>query len=283
MRDAIPIRFFFSRPLDKSKNCAIMQSMNNTKYDMQDEIKELRDRGALFVINHSGGKDSQAMTIKIKSLVPKRQILIIHADLPEADWEGCYDLVMNTNRGYDVRQVIAGKTLLSMAEKRGMWPAPKYRQCTSDLKRDPINKAIRHYIKENNHSGLIVNCMGLRAEESSSRAKAEVFKLNKRNSKAGREWYDWLPIHTWSTVRVFQEIKDAGEQPHWAYSQGMERLSCCFCIMASRNDLTVAARLNPGLYKKFVEMEKKINFTLIMPKKNQDPVFLEDITGIKAN
>jgi 3'-phosphoadenosine 5'-phosphosulfate sulfotransferase (PAPS reductase)/FAD synthetase len=250
---------------------------------MEKQIEQLRDRGALFVINHSGGKDSQAMTIKIKSLVSKRQILIIHADLPEADWEGCYDLVQETNRGYDVIQVVAGKTLLSMAEKRGMWPAPKYRQCTSDLKRDPINKAIRHYIKDNNHSGLIVNCMGLRAEESSSRAKAQVFKLNKRNSKAGREWYDWLPIHHWSTVRVFQEIKDAGEQPHWAYSQGMERLSCCFCIMASRNDLTVAARLNPSLYKKYVEMEKKINFTLVMPKKNQDPVFLEEYTGIQAN
>ncbi|MFX6782263.1 phosphoadenosine phosphosulfate reductase, partial [Acinetobacter baumannii] len=40
----------------------------------QELINEIR-QNALFVINHSGGKDSQAMMIKLLEFVPKEQIL----------------------------------------------------------------------------------------------------------------------------------------------------------------------------------------------------------------
>jgi 3'-phosphoadenosine 5'-phosphosulfate sulfotransferase (PAPS reductase)/FAD synthetase len=35
------------------------------------------------------------------------------------------------------------RTYLEMVEQRGMFPSPQYRQCTSDLKRGPIEKFIR--------------------------------------------------------------------------------------------------------------------------------------------
>jgi len=252
-------------------------------YKVNNKINDLIKRGALFVINHSGGKDSQAMMIKITKLVPKEQILVIHADLPGADWPGTWDHVQATCRGYETVQVVAVKTLFEMARKRGMWPSPKYRQCTSDLKRGPIEKAIRHYIKNNDLSGLVVNCMGIRSEESYSRANAAEFKFNKRNSKAGREWYDWLPIKDWTTNRVFAEIKSNGQEPHWAYAAGMERLSCCFCIMASEKDLKTAARLVPNIYREFVKVEKEINFSFVMPKKGEAPRFLDEITGVSID
>ena len=135
-------------------------------YEINEEIKQLIDRGALFVINHSGGKDSQAMTIKLRKIVPAERILVIHADLPEADWPGTWDHVVNTCDGLEIQQVVAVKTFFDMVRHRQMWPSPKYRQCTSDLKRGPIEKSIRHHIKENNLDGLVVNCMGIRAEES---------------------------------------------------------------------------------------------------------------------
>lgn len=251
-------------------------------YSISPEIQDLIDRGALFVVNHSGGKDSQAMMIKIVKLVPKDQILVIHADLPGADWPGTWDHVKATCKGYETVQVVAVKTLFDMARKRGMWPSPKYRQCTSDLKRGPIEKAIRHHIKNNDLSGLVVNAMGIRAEESYTRAKAAEFKFNKRNSKAGREWYDWLPIKDWKTTEVFSEIKLHGQVPHWAYDAGMERLSCCFCIMASESDLRTAARLVPDIYAEFVKVEREINFSFVMPKKGHAPRFLPEITGVDA-
>ena len=247
---------------------------------MNAQIQELIDRGALFVVSHSGGKDSQAMFIKLRRLVPRHQLLVIHADLPGADWPGTWDHVLRYTDGFKVVQVKAGKSLFEMARHRGMWPSPQYRQCTSDLKRDPIAKQVRHYIKEQGLSGLVVNCMDIRKEESCMRAKATPFKLSKRDSKAGREWYEWLPIHEMSTEEVFETIAEAGEEPHWAYSQGMERLSCIFCIMASERDICTAARLQPEAYQEFARLEAEIDHTFMMPRKGQPKRYLPDITGI---
>jgi hypothetical protein len=40
--------------------------------------------------------------------------------------------------------------------------------------------------------------------------------------------------------------------------------------------------LNPELYKKYVETEKRLDHTLLMPSKKHGRLFLEDITGIKV-
>lgn len=251
---------------------------------MNDQIQTLINRKALFVVNHSGGKDSQAMMIKIRELVPHDQILVIHAILPGVEWEGTLEHAEYSAGDHQFITCQSGKTFFDMVEHRQMFPSPQYRQCTSDLKRAPIEKTIRHYLKDNpQFGGLVVNCMGLRAEESPARSKQQVFKLNARNSKAGREWYDWLPIHDMLIDEVFGTIAGAGEKPHWAYEAGMTRLSCCFCIMSSRDDLITAAKLNPSLYARYVEMEKRIGHTMTMPKKDEKPRGLEEVTGIKVN
>jgi len=246
--------------------------------EIAEAIQELIERGALFVVNHSGGKDSQAMFAKIRALVPREQIHIIHAHLSGVEWEGVIEHIEETCKGYSTQVVRAGKTFFEMVRHRRKWPSPQYRQCTSDLKRGPIEKAIRQEMKRRGLS-LVVNCMGLRAEESSQRAKKAVLTFSTRNSKAGREWYDWLPIHDYREDEVFRAIEEAGEAPHWAYEAGMTRLSCCFCIMASMHDLRTAALLYPELYAEYVALEREIGHTLVMPKKGVVRG-LEEITGI---
>lgn len=249
---------------------------------LDNEIEALINNEALFVVNHSGGKDSQAMFDYLYLRVPFRNLIVVHAVLPEVDWEGVEEHVRATTRGVPVFTCRSRRTLLEMIEERGMFPSPTLRQCTSDLKRGPIERTIRQYAKSTGRR-LIVNCMGLRAEESASRAKAQVFKYNERNSKAGREWYDWLPIHDWSIAQVFDRIATAKQQPHWAYAAGMTRLSCCFCIMASKADLTTAARLNPQLYRRYVELERSTGQVMMMPSKTRGRLTLEQITGVKAD
>jgi DNA sulfur modification protein DndC len=179
--------------------------------------------------------------------------------------------------------VSARRDLLQMVEERGMFPSPSLRQCTSDLKRGPIEKAIRHM-----GAKLIVNCMGMRAQESSSRAKLATFKLSERNSKAGREWYDWLPIHDWTIEDVFASIAAVGQKPHPIYATGMSRFSCCFCVMANEADLTTAARLSltnpelfndPALYREYVKRERSTGQVMLMPK-NGVRRTLEEVTGV---
>lgn len=238
------------------------------------DIQELIEKKALFVINHSGGKDSQAMTIRLARIVPKDQLVIIHAHLPEVEWDGSLEHIQDTSYGIPVLVCEAVKTFFQMVDHRKRFPDAGRRQCTSDLKRGPIEKEIRKICRERGLS-LIVNCMGMRSQESSNRAKLETFKLNKKNSVAGRTWYDYLPIHALTTKEVFQEIADAGQKPFWIYAKGMSRKSCCFCIMANQGDLRIAASLRPELYKRYVEKERELNFTLQMSRKT-----LVELTGV---
>lgn len=251
---------------------------------MEQQIKDLIARGALFVANNSGGKDSQAMLIFLRALVPASQLLVIHAELPGVEWQGTLEHARDISQGLPFVTVKATKTFFEMVDSRQNWPSPQYRQCTSDLKRGPIEKAIRHHIKDNGLNGIVVNCMGLRAQESCTRAKAIPFKKNERNSKAGREWYDWLPIFTWTKDDVILSVKKAGQQLHWAYAH-VSRLSCVFCIMGNRADLTAAATLNPELYAAYVAKEKEIGKTLFAHRKDGEVVQtgLEQITGVKVS
>lgn len=246
---------------------------------MPHEIVALINRGALFVINHSAGKDSQAMTIMLRRVIPASQIVVVHADLGEVEWDGNVKHIRATIG--DLPLLVCrneNKTFLQMVERRGKWPSPQQRQCTSDLKRGPIERTVRRYLKAHpEFGGLIVNCMGIRAQESSARAKQKPLRFHARNSVAGREWYDWLPIFELSESDVFTLIAEAGEKPHWAYEAGMSRLSCVFCIMAKLSDLQTAARLKPDLYRRYVGLERSIGHTLSMDGRG-----LEAVTGIPA-
>lgn len=259
-------------------------------------VLDLIARGALFVVNHSGGKDSQAMYLEMRKYVPADQLLIVHADLGAVEWAGAVGHILATTAGEQLITCSARRTLLQMIEERGMFPSPEQRQCTSDLKRGPIERTIRAVTRERQAKGikswgLVVNCMGMRAQESSGRKKLAPFKISNKNSKAGREWYDWLPIHTWSEDQVFAEIAAAGQKPHLIYSLGMKRFSCVFCIMASEQDLRTAARLatehpellnDPHLYRKYVGLERSTGQVMMMPSTKHGRRTLEQITGVAA-
>lgn len=242
------------------------------------QVLDLVNSGALFVVNHSGGKDSQAMLAKVRAIVPDDQLLVVHAALGDVEWEGTEDHVRATSAGLPVIIAHPVTGFFDMVERRGMFPDASRRQCTSDLKRTPIEREVRRYLKANpRFAGLVVNCMGMRAQESTNRAKLATFKRSERNSKAGRSWFEWLPIHDWTVDQVFGAIARAGQVPHWAYAAGMSRLSCCFCIMASKDDLTTAAKLKPDLYRRYVETERRLGFTLSMSRRT-----LPEITGLAA-
>jgi 3'-phosphoadenosine 5'-phosphosulfate sulfotransferase (PAPS reductase)/FAD synthetase len=253
------------------------------------KVAELIQSGALFVVNHSGGKDSQAMMIDLLARVPASQMLVVHATLGEMEWDGALELARDQAANAGVPFIVAEaiKTFLGMVEHRfavrptaPSFPSASNRQCTSDLKRAPIEREIRRYMKARGLKS-IVNCMGLRAQESSSRAKLETFKLNARNSVAGRDWYDWLPIHSMTTVEVFASIAAAGQKPHWAYEAGNERLSCVFCIMGSQSDIRNGAKRNPALLAKYVELETRTGYSMHMSRRTLTEIIAaaSDVTG----
>ena len=250
-----------------------------------EHIQEQITKGALIVGNNSGGKDSQLLTHLLGQRVPTKQLVIIHAELPEADWPDATEHAERHAKLAGAHFIVARarKTFLEMVDQRfekrpevPSFPSAATRQCTSDLKRGPIEREIRRYAKANSFS-IVVNCMGMRAAESSNRAKLVTWKKNENNSIAGREWFDALPIHELTTEEVFTGIKAAGQEPHPAYSLGNDRFSCMWCIYGSVPDLQNAAIAHPKVYAKFVGREKRTGYKLHMSRKS-----LEQLTGIKA-
>lgn len=238
-------------------------------------IPELVAAGALFVVNHSGGKDSQAMLIEMARTIPAAQMVVVHASLGEVEWSGALEMARDHAAALGLPFIVARaeKSFLDMVERRyatrpdvPSFPSATTRQCTSDLKRGPIEREVRRYAKATGRR-IVVNCTGIRAAESAQRAKVETFKRHERNSVAGRDWYEWAPIHAMSTPAVFETIRAAGLEPHPAYAAGNERLSCVFCIMASRNDLRKGAAARPELFARYVELEERTGYTMHMSRK----------------
>lgn len=241
--------------------------------EIPEHVEALAASGALFVANHSGGKDSQAQLIKMLEVIPAAQIIVVHASLGAMEWPGAMELARNqaTASGLPFIVASASKTLLGMVEHRfktrpevPSWPSASTRQCTSDLKRGPIQREVRAYAKANGFK-FIVNCLGLRAKESPGRAKRKEFSLM-GISNSVNTWYEWLPVHDLSSSEIFQIIEDAGQKPHYAYSLGNDRLSCVFCIMANKRDLANGAANHPALLAEYAAMERRTGYTMHMSR-----------------
>lgn len=183
-----------------------------------------------------------------------------HVVLADTGWE-------HTDAEAWCRQIVAmfgldlhvvrnpNKTLLTMALARGKFPGMQQRQCTSDLKRDPITTWTRRNIAD----PVIINCMGIRSEESSNRAKAKKLKRNRRASNSKRTIWDWLPIKDWTEAQVFAYLEAKGIPLHPVYKH-LRRFSCRVCIFMSEHELQAVAEHDPEAIRIISDIERKINF-----------------------
>ena len=242
------------------------------------QCRDMIRRGALVALNVSGGKDSQAMCLLVTRVVPRDQLLAVHAPLGEMEWDGTIRHLEKTippGIPLILAPVSSGKSLLQRVEERGKWPDSARRWCTSDHKVGPIQRELRRFLKANpRFGGRLVNAMGLRRDESRDRAKRIPWLRNERMSVAGREVYDWLPVFDLTSEDVFRVIAEAGQSPHWVYEH-VSRCSCSFCIFGSRSDLRRAAELRPDLYREYCALERRIGHTLSPTR-----VPLPELTGI---
>jgi 3'-phosphoadenosine 5'-phosphosulfate sulfotransferase (PAPS reductase)/FAD synthetase len=226
-----------------------------------------------IVANSSAGKDSQCMIDVIveqcdKEHVPRSQIVVAHADLGRVEWPGTRELAEEQAKHYGLAFYTVRRTrgdLLEYIAERGKFPSPTARFCTSDMKRGPVRTLFTRLTSETPLSHFqrvrILNCMGMRAEESPARAKRKPFERDFDSSNGKRIVDTWLPIHGWTVKEVWQRIRQTGVRHHPAYDLGMPRLSCCFCIFSPRSALLLAGKHNPELLAQYVEVEKQIGHT----------------------
>jgi 3'-phosphoadenosine 5'-phosphosulfate sulfotransferase (PAPS reductase)/FAD synthetase len=263
---------------------------------VRDAIATLVAAGALFVVSHSGGKDSDALYAFITSRVPHDQIAVVHADLGEAEQLGTLEHVRAsvthevhiakaiTKDGEDKwfldMVLMRAEKLASQGRLDKVSPWPSKGQCsgTSDLKRDPIAKVIRRLSRETGRK-LIVECVGRRGLESPRRMRKVVESCKLVDTAAGREWYKIDPIADWDLDTVKATIADAGRKLHATYTKhGFSRMSCCLCVMGSKSDTNIAAKLRPVLFAKYVAVELFVGKNM-----HSKTVSLEQYAGTKAD
>lgn len=205
--------------------------------------------GAVLSVSVSGGKDSQAMLSRLAMLRTSYRwpgyAEAIHADLGRAEWpqtpehverivaEAGLPLVVVRRAGGDlVDRIEARMNTVSTVDPtrpaKPFWPSAAQRYCTSDLKRGPIQKHTRTH-----GSAVIVSAQGMRAAESSARAKRPTLivdkaltsrhlldtdddgkpvapppavALERQRAHGGRLLLTWLVIRDWSDEAVWREL-----------------------------------------------------------------------------
>ncbi|WP_263359500.1 phosphoadenosine phosphosulfate reductase domain-containing protein [Acidicapsa ligni] len=225
-----------------------------------------------LVVNHSGGKDSTRMLGYIRKKFPDVATYAVMADtgfehlcpISAADFarSRCAEF------GLDLTVVRNPKrTYLEMVEQRGMFPSPQYRQCTSDLKRGPIDKFIRRLAHK-----VIVNCIGIRSEESNPRSRLLPLTLNNALCSRHRTVYSWLPIFeqtlpdvlAWHWVNAIRLHPMYVPEFHKDGTTGgyLRRLSCRVCIFSTNADLVAIQQHDPAAFEAIASLEQKLKFTM---------------------
>ena len=212
-----------------------------------------------LVVNFAGGKDSSAIlaspattlasparagvvpeakrrgrTGALAYLCERYPPLRKHDVLAETSWEHPgteawnRDLVVRIVPGLPLHVVRhPRKDFFAMVRHRSKFPSPMHRQCTSDLKRGPIQTWIRHNVTDL----VVINCLGLRAEESPARMKKLKLSRDRTMTNGKRTVWNWLPIYDWTESQVRADLAERDIPLHPVYRY-LNRFSGRVCTSA---------------------------------------------------
>lgn len=132
------------------------------------------------------------------------------------------------------------------------------RWCSAYLKIDVMGIAINNQDRFLNSRTLIVT--GERAEESTNRAKYDVFAPHRSDSRKGRKRKrhvdHWRNVLDWEEHSVWEIIAKHRIRVHPAYYLGFGRVSCMTCIFASANQWKTLWEMDKDKVERIVEIEK---------------------------
>ena len=246
------------------------------------EVRSLVAAGSPVAIGISGGKDSCALAIALNEFLDSvghtGPRVLVHSDLGNVEWTDSIRTCYRLSDRLGLRFLVVRKSLMDRWKLRWRnnvsrwvnlecvklilpWSTPAMRFCTSDAKLTPICSELSRQFP----GQVILSASGIRRDESPNRAKALVFKEQKRLTRktTGTSGFDWNPLLDWSALDVFEYLERKGFDLHEAYTRyGSSRVSCAFCILASFGDLRAAARCeeNHGLYRELVNLEIESTF-----------------------
>lgn len=225
-----------------------------------------RDRiaGREVVVSVSGGKDSTAVCIALEAAgVPFRAVTMdtgweaaetyeyLHG--PWADRFGAPEVLRVGEplpAGYEAAVLAIEAALgresdmVRICVRKGMLPSRIRRWCTDELKVRPV----RRYLQAVPGA---VNAIGVRADESRSRADAEAWEPAPWDESVAV----WRPLLRWTEADVIAAHADAGMLPNPLYLRGARRVGCWPCVMARKGEIAHIATRDPGRVRALAMLE----------------------------
>ena len=232
----------------------------------------------------SGGKDSQALAYRVQehldAIGHTGVRALIHADLGRIEWRDSapvcerlaerlgWKLVTVRRQAGDMVDRWLSRWAANVERYRALscvklimpWSSAAQRFCTSEMKGAVLSRAMR----ARHPVGPVVSAVGLRWEESAARARQPVAKPDARLTRARGAGLSWHAILHWPRQDVLDYIARRGGLLHEAYRiYGSTRVSCAFCVLASRGDLRAAAGCgdNAAVYRELVRLEALSTFS----------------------
>ena len=219
-----------------------------------------------LVFNTSAGKDSQCMMDFMAPYIAKAgktsRTIAVHADMGRCEWPGTLELAKEQAEHYGFYFRVAKRRsgdLLQQVEERGMWPDRARRYCTSDHKTNQCHQMLTTLSRQARRDYKvkhlkILYMLGIRGDESEDRRVKDPFVLGctrgvceackgipkgaGRKRSSPRTVHTYLPIFDWTEDQVWDRIRRSKVRYHWAYSLGMRRLSCVFCLAGETEIVT---------------------------------------------
>lgn len=242
--------------------------------------------GAPVAFSLSGGKDSVSISHAANRLLdqlghPHDRRVAIHADLGRIEWPSTPATVEATADALGIPLLVRNKSydMLSKWERRfelgrqryvnletyhltGPWSSANNRFCTSEMKTQVMLPALLRHWRQTE----IVSVVGIRREESAKRRLAPISKREgpSYTRKGGGCITTWHPGVNITEGEVYAYISAHGLPLHESYRvHGSTRMGCAFCVLASEQDITAAARApgNRGVLFHLVEREASSTFS----------------------
>lgn len=205
------------------------------------------------IIGLSGGKDSTAMSLRLKELYPDRVFEYVYTptgdELPEMVKHFEYlESIIGPIKS------ITGKTLFGLIQERKMIPNFRARWCTVDLK-------IRPFIAYMESLGWdSVLYVGLRADEE---GRLGIIDSTVNVEYPMREW-NWTIDDVWDYLEEKQITIP-------------ERTDCGSCFFQRLYEWKNLLEQYPDRYEKYVKIEKKIGHTFRSPGRDTWPASLDEL------
>ena len=201
-----------------------------------------------FVVSVSGGKDSTATVLALReSGIPARYVFA------DTGWEfpPTYEYLDTLERilGIHIDRVGVPGGMRSRIASGARFPSRLQRWCTRELKIEPL-RAYHDRVADETDTDT-VNVVGIRADESASRAGLPEFEFHEK-------WggYTWRPLIHATIADVLALHHRHGVPVNPLYRMGFSRVGC-FCINASKEEIRLTAEHFPERIEEVERFERE--------------------------